>query len=160
MTKSNKPVKRNINLVVFSHEHHHALLFCSRLKMANHASEQILKRYVNDFWKHHPLAHFEREETYFLPLMSEHPHKQQFLNEHKQIKNLARLIVESNISVYDLVSQFGKLLTGHIRFEERLMFPWLEQILKEDELEAIGKVLSQIKAESHHFHPEFWNGEK
>ena len=78
-------MKRNENLLIFSHEHHHGLIFCSRLQKAKQASNSVLKTYIIDFWDNYLDEHFINEEKLFLPLLENDELTIQFLHEHKLI---------------------------------------------------------------------------
>lgn len=153
-------VKRNENLVVLSHEHHHGLVFCSRLKKANKANEQVLKSFVKEFYDAHLTSHFESEERLLLPLLHDKKIAAQFLSEHDQIRKRIQAISENqNKNVKKDVLKLGTLINDHIRFEERTMFPWLEKTITPNELIAIGNQLKETEVVGHQFLPEFWKYE-
>lgn len=154
--KTGKPGRRNVNLIKFSHEHHHGLVFCSRLQKINAVSNSILKSYINEFWDLYLLGHFDNEEKLLLPLMEKNEITLQFLQEHKQIKELVSTINTSKKEVHDLALDLASQLKAHIRFEERILFPYLEKKLSIDELETIGNALEEIEIASHCFSHEFW----
>lgn len=151
-----KPVKRNENLVVLSHEHHHGLIFCSRLKKARQTDEETLKRYVTYFWNNHLAAHFESEEKLLLPLMWDNEITAQFLSEHIQIEELTQSIMGNSKNVKEEALNLSNLINDHIRFEERTMFAWLEEVLSPIELVIVGNKLKGTEIIAHHFSPEFW----
>lgn len=158
--KVNIPVKRNKNLVTLSHEHHHGLVFCSRLKKANQADVNILKRFVKDFWDNRLSGHLSDEEDILLPYVWENEITAQFLSEHEQIRDLVKAIIEGNDSTKENSLKLGELINNHIRFEERTMFPWLEnEVLTTEELSIVGKKLEGTEITAHHFTPEFWKNE-
>jgi hemerythrin-like domain-containing protein len=160
MSDNNKPVKRNENLVVLSHEHHHGLVFCSRLKKANKADDQVLKSFVKEFWDNQLASHFESEESLLLPLLQDNKIAEQFLSEHDRIRKLIQAISENqNKNVKEDALKLGILINDHIRFEERTMFPWLEKTITPNELIAIGNHLEETEVVGHQFLPEFWNYE-
>lgn len=156
MTKKDKPGRRDVNLIKFSHEHHHGLVFCSRLKKVNHASDSIIRSYVNEFWDYYLLEHFKNEEKLFLPLLPKNEIILQFLQEHKQIKQLVSNIKTSQKEIHNLALELASLLKAHIRFEERILFPYMEKELSFDELETIGKAMEKIEISSHCFSHQFW----
>lgn len=151
----NKSLKRNKNLVVFSKEHYHGLVFSNHLTMASKATDDVLKLYIIDFWENHLKAHFKNEEALLLPLMAEGKERTQFLEEHAQIENQLKLIKEATTDVQQLATALGQLINSHIRFEERILFPWLEKTLTAEQLLNIGESLHEAKT-VHCFYPEFW----
>lgn len=159
MTKA-KPVQRNENLVIFSHEHHHGLIFVTRMKKANQTDDTTLKLFVKDFWENYLLAHFKSEEALLLPLLKENEITAQFLSDHKEIQNLFEAIIQGEKLIKENALKLATTLNNHIRFEERTMFPWLEnEALNSEELIAVGKKLDEVEIAAHHFTPEFWKNE-
>ncbi len=156
MTKNDKQGRRNVNLMKLSHEHHHGLVFCSRLKKVNQASDSIIRSYIDEFWDYYLLEHFKNEEKLFLPLLSKNEIVLQFIQEHKQIKQLVSNIKTSQKEIHNMALELASLLKAHIRFEERILFPYLEKELSVDELETIGKAMEKIKISSHCFSHHFW----
>lgn len=152
-----KPIKRNENLVVFSHEHHHGLVFCTRLKKAGKTDEKTICSFVKDFWENDLSDHFEREERILLPLLWDNEITKQFLAEHDQIKTrIQRILNNKNKTLVDDAITLSKLINDHIRFEERTMFPWLEKVLTPEELRKVGEELENKEVAAHNFSPEFW----
>lgn len=159
MAEKINPIKRNENLLVFSHEHHHGLIFCKRLKMSNQTNDKILKHFVRDFWENHLSEHIKNEEKLFLPLLRDSTIKVQFLWEHGRIKKLIRTIEESDGNIQGLSLELANLINEHIRFEERTMFLWLEKTLNPNELQTIGNALKDNEISAHNFSPAFWKNE-
>lgn len=160
MKENINPVKRNENLLVLSHEHHHGLVFCSRLKKANKADDLVLKSFVKEFWDNHLASHFESEERLLLPLLHDKEIAAQFLLEHAQIRKLIQAISENqNKNVKKDVLKLGTLINDHIRFEERTMFTCLEKTIAPNELIDIGNQLEETEVVGHQFLPEFWKYE-
>lgn len=152
-----QPLKRNENLVKFSHEHHHGLVFCTRLKKAKQARPETVKAYVKDFWEVALARHFEKEEELLLPLMGDHELTQRFLSEHSAIKALVNDLLSSDgDAVTDRALTLAQLANDHIRFEERQLFPWLEQKLDPAQLQRVGHALESVEVACHNFKPEFW----
>ena len=154
--KVNKKSSRNENLYVFSHEHHQGLIFTVRLRKAHQASSETLKHYINDFWDNSLDSHFSNEERLFLDLITDKELKQRFLKEHKQIRDLLRDIGDSEGEIVEKAKRFGSLINDHIRFEERILFPWLQENLTLAELKKIGTSLNDSDVCSHSFSPRFW----
>jgi hemerythrin-like domain-containing protein len=149
-------MKRDKNLLVFSHEHHHGLIFCSRLQKVNNVDSTILLHYINDFWDNYLDAHFTNEEKLFLPFLNDEKLALQFLDEHRIIKALISDIKNHQTELKTKALKLSRLIHDHIRFEERAFFPWLEEIIQPFELEKIGKALEEIEITEHTFKPSFW----
>lgn len=154
---TNKPIRRNKNLLVFSHEHQHGLVFCTRLNKSNQTDANTLRAFVTDFWEKELLNHFRQEEKLLLPILYGTEIGKQFISEHEQIKTMVQCIKNSNNkSVFDNAITLSKVINDHIRFEERTLFPWIEKALTPKNLDALGKELENIEVTAHHFTPEFW----
>jgi len=152
----NKKSSRDENLYVFSHEHHHGLIFAVRLRKAHQADAETLKRYIMDFWENSLDAHFANEEKLFLEFITNDEFKQRFLSEHKQIRDLYHEIEGVDNDIVEKAMHFGVLGNDHIRFEERVLFPWLQDNLTSAELKHIGDSLDETDVCSHIFEPRFW----
>ncbi|RLD83696.1 MAG: hypothetical protein DRJ07_06185 [Bacteroidetes bacterium] len=154
--KINKKASRNENLYVFSHEHHHGLVFAVRLKKASQTSTETLKKYVLHFWDSALDAHFKNEEELFLHLLANKDIKTQFLREHKLINSLVNDIQSANEDIIQKAEELSDQLKLHIKFEEKVLFPWLQDNLSPDELYQIGESLKSIEVKAHEFEPKFW----
>lgn len=156
MTKRNKKASRNNNLIVFSHEHHHGLIFCNRLKKTTHIDGIIVKSYILDFWENYLDLHFKNEEIGFLPHLRKDKLTLQFIQEHHVIRELIDKIKCSKELVSEQALELSKLIHDHIRFEEQEFFPWLEKVLTEKQLGTIGLLLNETEISAHDFSPKFW----
>lgn len=158
MTKKT-PIKRSQELVVLSQEHHHALVFCMRLKKAHQTEGITLQLFVNDFWSNELAPHFKNEEKWLLPELEDNEIKKQFIAEHQQIRTLVQRIKNSTEDYVAIALQLAEILNNHVRFEERKMFPYLETKITAHQFALIGKALSKKEITCHNFTPEFWKNE-
>jgi len=153
-------MKRNQNLVPFSHDHHQGLLFALRIKkgVANRSSPNVLVEFIKDFWYNHLASHFDEEDRLLLP------HKDigqsvwmKFMDDHKDIRALISIIESSDEkNVLNFATQLANKIEAHIRFEERKFFPFIEERLSSSQLEVIGNGLKNHPDACHNFTPEFW----
>lgn len=153
---ANKPIKRDPNLNFLSHEHHHGLVFCVRLKKANQVGEKTVQSFVKSFWQDHLKEHFILEEELLLPIIKDSTIQNQFKNEHESIRILINDILYSTKEIYDNAILLSSLIKNHIRFEERIMFPHIETVNSKEVLSEIGQLMNDKEAELHIFQPEFW----
>jgi len=156
MSKRNPKAKRNDNLIVLSHEHHHGLIYCNRLTKANKTDNETLRAYVLDFWEKYLVAHFENEEKVFIPFLDGEDLTLQFLEEHKKLFAIIEKIKVADTDLRTLVESYRKLLYDHIRFEERVFFPWLEQKFTPEQLAIVGELFVDMEVNAHKFTPKFW----
>lgn len=156
MTELTKALSRNENLLVLSHEHHHGLVFCARLRKADNAERETILSFVLDFWNRSLLCHFEAEERILFPLISQEDIAKRFLKEHNDIRKIISLVAEPETDFHKLAGELSRVLAEHIRFEERIMFPWLEKALGPETLKTVALKLKPAEIKNHKFSPEFW----
>ncbi|CAN5744852.1 hypothetical protein BH10BAC3_BH10BAC3_09050 [soil metagenome] len=158
-----KPIKRNKHIVKLSKDHHVTLLFCWKIRTGVKAEidPERIKKYIAYFWQHHMQPHFLQEETIlFAPVKDEAVQKA--LDEHAQIeKQIKDLSNDEAITVLQL-SVLADSVDNHVRYEERILFPHLEKVLNEQQLESIGnKIAAQENPElTDDFSDTFWLKDK
>lgn len=133
-----KPIKRSKELAPLSREHHDGLLFAWKIKqgLANGTSVETLCNFTRWFWSNHIKPHFKDEEKVlvkFLP--KDNPLVQQMFKEHAQIRDLIiSLDKEPDTNSLQLLAEF---INNHIRFEERKLFVYAEEVLTPEQLNEI-----------------------
>ena len=155
-------MKRNINLVELSSEHHDGLVIALRIKKAlnNSIELQILVNYVNHL-SDTLNNHFKQEEENLIQVKNISDKGEVLLermvDEHKQFNELINKINLKGNSLNDDLSNFSDLLNDHIRFEERDLFPYVEQVLNDEQLEVIGNQLEKTHEPlDKNWGPKFW----
>ncbi|MEO7314214.1 MAG: hemerythrin domain-containing protein [Ginsengibacter sp.] len=152
-----KPIKRNENIAKLSRDHHASLLFCFKIRQGikKDVSTERMVRYVQYFEKQHFIPHFtEEEEILFAPLND--AKAQKAIDDHVHILRLAKEISFSGKE--NQQKELGKLadlVDDHVRYEERVLFPHLEEKLTDEQLEEIGKQIS-VEAIKDYYEDEFW----
>ncbi|HAY3563657.1 TPA: hemerythrin domain-containing protein [Elizabethkingia meningoseptica] len=149
-------MKRNENIVLLSRDHHFGLL-CSwkiRQGLKKEIAARRIGRYVRYFWTSHLEEHFREEEEILFPYADDE-FAERIRQEHQQIRSLTAAI---EIAVDpELLLSFANALEQHIRFEERIWFPHLEELLDKQTMEEIGKALDVVHAaETDEYEDEFW----
>lgn len=136
------PIKRDVRLVKLSRDHHAGLLFCWKLRQGvkYHIETDRLVRYIKYFWAHHFSGHFkEEEEILFIPVKKD-KEVQKALADHQKIKIFIEKINVSGMEDEgDILLELADTVDEHIRFEERVLFPHLQEKLSERQLEKIGE---------------------
>ena len=156
----NIPIKRNENIQPLSREHHFGLLFCWKLRTGlkfGIATERII-RYLDYFWTQHLQQHFRAEEELLFRKVND-PLCDRALQEHVQLKEMiSSLLARAFANEPAQLDKFAVTLTEHIRFEERMLFPHLEKVMSEAQLDKVGKMLNELHAEQFedNFPDEFW----
>lgn len=149
-------MKRHKALYNLSREHQHALALALKLKYPKKPLSSILEEEVpllsnelSDVFENVLRKHFAKEEKCLVPGFEQNGLMRRMLEEHKKLEGLYRKITD-NPEKWDLTTKreklnlFGELLELHIRFEERELFPMIEESLTEDELTVLGKKLEEI----------------
>lgn len=149
-------MKRNENLVPLSRDHHFGLLCCWKIRQGikKDIPYERIKNYVTDYWEKNLSWHFDIEDI-VLPEVNNESLQMQMEDEHRQIRKLIKSITHSGSR--ELLSDFADALYKHIRFEERMIFPFLEEHLSGEELDTIGEHLLQVhRKEEDSYQDEFW----
>lgn len=161
MANETKPIKRSKQLAPLSREHHDGLLFSWKIRqgLENGTSFAKLREYTIWFWQHHIRPHFFQEEKILIPYMpAGHPLAAQLKSEHAHIRELIlHLDKEADKQTFTILSD---LLDKHIRFEERQLFTFLEEILTAEQLDVIQQQLEEHPVSCEEWKDEFWARKK
>ena len=144
-------MKRSKYLTPLSWEHHSALLNANRLQkgLENQTTEEILLDFLTYIWQNDLHPHFQREESIVftgedwtnLPADL----RKQVLDEHRLLSDLFNQITSTakEKDLKSLLALFAQNVIDHVRFEERLLFPKIEETYKENQLQKIGVELKK-----------------
>lgn len=153
-------MKRDPNIILLSRDHHYGLLFCWKIRrgLAKHIELDRIRRYVLHFWKCNLKNHFNEEETLLFndcaaSLCLE------ALQQHDRLRTLVLAIKESGAWMAANYRRLADELDEHIRFEERQVFPFLEQNMTKEQLAAVGEYLGKLhtKPADDIYEDAFWN---
>ncbi|MBN8672865.1 MAG: hemerythrin domain-containing protein [Chitinophagales bacterium] len=154
-----KPIKRNENIVPLSRDHHFGLLFCWKIRQGLKAKIELerVRKYILYFWKFHLEQHFNEEETLLFSQVQNKLCDDGF-SQHKEIRNIIARFTESANDNEELYALLASLVDEHIRFEERILFPYLESVLPVEKLGEIGTQLKEMHVEpsADNYSDEFW----
>lgn len=154
-------VKRTEQLQPLSRQHHNGLLFCLLLQkgIKRKAPLDQMQEFIQWFWFKDLEHHFELEEVHLMPLQKQY----EVLNEPlermlKEHYNLKDIINENSVNItYEGVQQLRDKLEQHIRFEERELFPLIEETISEGQRQTIGAALASEKDDNCMNYPvKFW----
>ena len=157
MSKEIKPIKRSRQLTPLSKDHHEGLLFAWKIKqgLKNGADIKLISEYVQWFWKNHLQEHFMEEEQILAPhLPPDNNLLNQMMDEHKEIE--AMIHIDENIPDQALLENLAQPIDDHIRFEERQLFPYAENVIPEKELNLVYEQLSKEPVQCEKWEREFW----
>jgi hemerythrin-like domain-containing protein len=153
-------MKRDKNLQELSRDHHHGLLLGWKIRqgLKNDADTALMAEYVKYFSEQALIPHFEEEESQVLIyLPQEDSMKQRTLREHQEILSLIADLSGSQKIKPEILVEISDKLDKHIRFEERELFPYLEQNLDNRSLNEIGCAIEQTHQPFIDTFPdEFW----
>lgn len=125
--------KRTLALQPLSREHHTALTLAKACERAVQSRDEGLvsktcQRVIRAF-SDELEPHFRIEEQSLLPLLQSPENKPlelHTLEDHRRLRALLAGLRQNDVGTLD---SFGKLLSAHVRFEERELFPVLENLL-------------------------------
>ena len=78
----------------------------------------------------------------------------QMMDEHKEIE--AMIHIDENIPDQALLENLAQAIDDHIRFEERQLFPYAENVIPEKELNLVYEQLSKEPVQCEKWEREFW----
>lgn len=152
-------LKRNENLLALSREHHYGLLFCWKIRqgLKKGVGVERLRPFVAHFWETHLANHFRKEEQ-VLFARGKNSLYESAEEEHNLIKVMVDKIVSQKSTDESAFTDLADLVEKHIRFEERSLFPSMEQSLSKEDL---GKIGARLKVEDDEnaeigYSDEFW----
>ena len=134
-------MRRDINLQELSKDHHHILLFSWKLRkgLENDASRDVLIDYIKYFVENILNPHCSVEETaVFSWLPDDNELKTRALLEHEILEKMVKALELCREAPDEKISQIADFVDSHVRFEERVLFPYLQQVLDSRQLNYIG----------------------
>ena len=145
-----KGIKRHEALQPLSRHHMLGLHIGLKLSRAGTAESKIsfdeILKDTKEFW---PGAdeHFREEEEIVLPTYAKYGeiNKQEIIEmllEHVTIRSRMKQLINNELNLAELRS-LGTLLRSHIRKEEQVIFPMIEEALPEAELENLAPYLHE-----------------
>jgi len=149
-------MRRHPALREFSDDHHQGLVRARRLRRAaageGEEPVEAARAFVR-FFREETEEHFEKEERVLLPVAEasgvspREPDIRRMLAEHAELRRLVRRLEEEadagNVRP-ETLREAGGLLEGHIRLEERRVFPMLELELPERALDELGRRVAEF----------------
>jgi hemerythrin-like domain-containing protein len=145
-------VKRSEALRALSHQHHQGLFAALQLKSAGSETAVEARQAFLDFYDREGSRHFRVEEELLLPAFArhagvDHPAIMRVLIEHVDLRGRAQELERSGHPDPATLRELGDRLERHIRFEERALFPMIEEALPVDELERLGAAFARAETD-------------
>lgn len=135
-------MKRSEALAPLSRDHHQGLFVALQLKRADGSSAAAARRAFLDFWEQAERHHFRVEEERLLPAFArhaeaDHPAVVRVLVEHVDLRRRAQDLAAEEAMEPSGLSELGERLERHIRHEERVLFPLIEETVPLGELARV-----------------------
>jgi hypothetical protein len=139
-------VKRTAELAPLSRDHHVALEHALKLRRASDGDVAAVVAAFLAFLATDGREHFAQEEQLLAPEVPDDRADvaRRMHSEHGQILTAAEAL--GRRPEVGSARDLGELLSGHVRFEERELFPLLERRLPAARLLALGRELSRVRA--------------
>jgi iron-sulfur cluster repair protein YtfE (RIC family) len=140
------PQKRHEALHPLSHDHHHGLMFCMHIRkgLENEVDPRRICAYLRHFFDEHLRNHFRDEENLVFNLLSlDNPLRKEAEMQHQQLHHFRQIIGMQDYTNKEILRKFEEALNQHIRFEERQLFPHLQQEIDEKVLVRVGHELKR-----------------
>ncbi len=118
-------MKRHIALEPFSRDHYSGLTLAKALV----EGEPLAIERCRADWDSELRDHFDQEEKLLVPLVTPEL-SEQLTREHREIAEFIFHLPENG-------AKLGQTLNDHIRWEERVLFPWIESHCTTDQLSAL-----------------------
>jgi hemerythrin-like domain-containing protein len=137
-------VKRSTALTPLSHQHHQGLFVAMKLKRADAAGAAEAREAFMDFWEREGRDHFRVEEELLLPAYArfghhDHPAVVRVLVEHVDLRRRGEDLASADAPDPAALHELGERLERHIRHEERVLFPLIEEALPAEGLARLGR---------------------
>ena len=146
-------MKRHESLAPLSRHHHRGLMLAQLLRkgapvyrnMPETTEEKI--SYAVRFFKNELKEHFEKEAAVFdlvKPVSTELENlANDLIIEHEKLECLFYSLTEDRTGAVETMNEIGELLSSHIRKEERVFFPLIQENCPEDKLQQISLLLDE-----------------
>jgi hypothetical protein len=139
-------MRRHPALAPLSRDHHVALYVALRLRRAEPETASEARRALLAFWREGGgAAHFEAEEAVLLPAIEGHAQGPTIVAQHDDLRGRIAAIEDGDCPEPAVLHELGTRLTDHVRFEERELFPLLEQSLDEQTLVRVAAATEEYE---------------
>jgi hemerythrin-like domain-containing protein len=140
---------RDPSLIPLSRQHQHALALCVRIERAlqiNVVDLDAWQREVEQQYEQEIGFHFAAEEKALFPKAKRFPELvslvEELCDEHRRLRECFARAHERSMDGGEL-GAFAKMLSGHIRKEERQLFEVLQKLASAEEMKTLGTELER-----------------
>lgn len=143
-------MKRAAALTPLSRDHHHGLAVAQRLVRATAQTATDARTRFLAFWQTEGRRHFEIEEEQLLPALARHVSPEheavvRVLVDHVELRRQAGDLAAQPPPSLKILQELGYRLQRHIRHEERVLFPLIEESLPEPELAELATAIERAE---------------
>lgn len=154
------PIKRSKELQPLSRQHHNGLFFCLLLEkgVKKQADKILMRDFCQYFWEKDLEHHFELEEKNLTPFSSYDDLKEGIDRMMKEHVFIRKFFTNPDIlNEYSIFDQLQQLIDKHIRFEERELFPLIQSVINEEEMQKLGRAFeNEINNNCSEYPIKFW----
>ena len=143
-------MKRDPALARLSHDHQHGLAVALQLRRTTADTAPAAEAAFDAFWNDEGQRHFRAEEEALLPAVAQwvppaHEAVVRVLVEHVDIRHRAAVLARTPAAELDDLHALGDRLRLHIRHEERVLFPLIEEALPDEELSRLADAVEEAE---------------
>ena len=143
-------MKRDPAMAGLSRDHQHGLAVALQLRRATAETAADAQAAFLAFWEEEGQRHFRAEEEALLPAAARYVAPAtdavvRVLVEHVDIRRRAAELALAPAAELDDLHALGDRLHEHIRHEERVLFPLIEEALPDEELSALAEALERAE---------------
>jgi hemerythrin-like domain-containing protein len=143
-------MKRDPALTDLSRDHHQALFRAMRMKRATEDDVDDVRDDVLAFWSDHGAQHFRIEEEILLPAFATRsdPGSEAVVTvlvDHVWIRERMDRLAQDELDLA-AVRELGARLEQHVRHEERVLFPLIEEALERDALATLAQRIAAAES--------------
>jgi hypothetical protein len=141
-------MKRHPSLEAFSRDHNVGLMVGRQLIRASSLDEGTRREAANtllQYWEDELADHFCEEETLLAPLLLRIDLRERLMQEHLDFSKLV-VRCEGGLPEPHVLLRTGNLLTEHIRWEERVLFPAIERAATIPQLDDLAEQTEVMEA--------------
>jgi hemerythrin-like domain-containing protein len=143
-------MKRSPSLAPLSRDHQQGLAVAQQLVRATADSVADARARFLAFWQAEGRHHFQVEEEQLLPAFARHvppDHEAvvRVLVDHVELRRRAADLEAEAAPSLGALHELGDRLRRHIRHEERVLFPLIEQALPEPELTELAAAIERAE---------------
>jgi iron-sulfur cluster repair protein YtfE (RIC family) len=144
-------MKRSEALAPLSRDHHHGLFVALQCKRADADTAGKAREAFLSFFEQEGARHFRIEEEVLLPVYARHAEPDQpavvrVLVEHVDLRRRAQDLAAGAEPDLAELRELGERLELHIRHEERVLFPMIEEALPAEELARLVTAVQRAEA--------------